>query len=143
MSTLSRRHFGSLLGAAVGAAALARLHGVAPERIVLGCGSSEVLRMADAAFLGPGKTLVAAEPTFEAVLAYARVTSAETVRVPLTAGSDVKPLIEAFRARKILVGRRFAALPTRLRVTIGRPEEMTAFLSALREIVPARPGAAT
>jgi histidinol-phosphate aminotransferase len=292
-------------------AALARLHGVPPERIVLGCGSSEVLRMADAAFLSAGRTLVAADPTFEAVLAYARVTSAEPVRVPLSAdfrhdlpamaaacdartglayvcnpnnptgtivsgaelaafvekvpataailvdeayhhfvedpayrsalglidahpnvvvartfskiygmaglrlgyavasqatakalrahaswgntnaaaltaalaslaepglveeqrqrlngarralcaelardgrrvipseanfvmidvGTDVKPLIEAFRARRILVGRRFDALPTWLRVTIGRPAEMAAFLSALREIAPAR-----
>jgi histidinol-phosphate aminotransferase len=67
------------------ALALARHHGVKPEQIVLGCGSSDVLRMADAAFLGPGRTVVAAEPTFEAVLAYAKVTRAEAVMVPLTA----------------------------------------------------------
>jgi histidinol-phosphate aminotransferase len=65
--------------------ALARDHRVAPEQIVLGCGSGEVLRMADMAFLSPGKTVVAAEPTFEAVLNYARVTRAEGVKVPLDA----------------------------------------------------------
>jgi histidinol-phosphate aminotransferase len=65
--------------------AIAKLHGVAPERIVLGCGSSEILQMADAAFTGPGKMALAAEPTFEAVLNYARVLSAEPVKVPLTA----------------------------------------------------------
>jgi histidinol-phosphate aminotransferase len=65
--------------------ALARDHRVAPEQIVLGCGSGEVLRMADMAFLAPGKTVVAAEPTFEAVLSYARVTRAEAVKVPLDA----------------------------------------------------------
>jgi histidinol-phosphate aminotransferase len=65
--------------------AIARHHGVPPERIVLGCGSSEVLRLCDAAFLGPGRTVVAAEPTFEAVLHYAKVTKAEPVTVPLTA----------------------------------------------------------
>jgi len=64
--------------------ALARAHGVTPDRIVLGCGSSDILRMADAAFLDAGKTVVAAEPTFEAVLAYARVTRAEALKVPLT-----------------------------------------------------------
>ncbi|HEX9186015.1 MAG TPA: aminotransferase class I/II-fold pyridoxal phosphate-dependent enzyme, partial [Vicinamibacteria bacterium] len=37
--------------------AIARHHGVSPERIVLGCGSSEVLRLCDAAFLGPGRTV--------------------------------------------------------------------------------------
>ncbi len=63
---------------------IAKLHRVPPEQIVLGCGSSDVLRMADAAFLAPGKTVVAAEPTFEAVLEYARVTRAEAVKVPLT-----------------------------------------------------------
>ena len=291
--------------------ALARHHGVAPERVVLGCGSSDVLRMAGTAFLGPGRTVLAAEPTFEAVLAYAHVTRAEPVKVPLDAGfrhdldamaracdartglvyvcnpnnptgtivaadalaaflprvpptavvlvdeayhhfvedpahrsaadmldrfpnlvvartfskiygmagmrlgyglaseanatalraraswsnvnaaalaaglasleddglvarqrallnrerrrlcaelerdgrrtipseanfvmvevgTDVRPLIDAFRARRILVGRRFAPMPTWLRVSVGRPAEMDAFLSALREIVPAR-----
>jgi histidinol-phosphate aminotransferase len=65
--------------------ALAAQHQVTPEQIVLGCGSGEVLRMADMAFLAPGKTVVAAEPTFEAVLNYAKVTRAEAVKVPLDA----------------------------------------------------------
>jgi histidinol-phosphate aminotransferase len=65
--------------------ALAELHGVARENILLGCGSTEILRVTDAAFLAPGKNLVVAEPTFEAVLAYARVTKADPVKVPLTA----------------------------------------------------------
>jgi len=56
-------------------------------------------------------------------------------------GSDVKPVIEAFRERKILVGRRFASLPTWLRVSIGTDAEMAAFLEALRGIAPARAAA--
>src|SRR4029434_1978720 len=39
--------------------ALAKLHGVRSENVILGCGSGEVLRMADAAFLGPGKKVIA------------------------------------------------------------------------------------
>jgi histidinol-phosphate aminotransferase len=66
-------------------AALAKHHGVKPEQIVLGCGSSDVLRMADSAFVPAGKTIVAAEPTFEAVLNYAKVTRAEAIKIPLTA----------------------------------------------------------
>ena len=57
--------------------AIARHHGVPAESVVLGCGSSEILRLCDAAFLGPGKMVVAAEPTFEAVLEYAKATKAE------------------------------------------------------------------
>ena len=41
--------------------------------------------MADAAFLGPGKTVVAAEPTFEAVFDSAAASRPESVKVPLTA----------------------------------------------------------
>jgi histidinol-phosphate aminotransferase len=65
--------------------ALAQIHGVARENILLGCGSTEILRVADMAFLGSGKNLVVAEPTFEAVLQYARVTRAQAIKVPLTA----------------------------------------------------------
>jgi histidinol-phosphate aminotransferase len=81
--------------------AIARLHGVGPDRIVLGCGSSEVLRLCDAAFLGPGRTVVVAEPTFEAVLHYAKVTRAEPVTVPLTADfrHDLPALARACDAR--------------------------------------------
>jgi histidinol-phosphate aminotransferase len=65
--------------------ALARLHGVAPEQVLLGCGSGDILRMADGAFLAPDRKVVVAEPTFEAVLAYNRVTRAQPVKVPLDA----------------------------------------------------------
>src|SRR5262249_10178021 len=65
--------------------AIAKSHGVTPDRIVLGCGASEILQMADDAFTGPGKNVVAAEPTFEAVLDFARVLNADGVKVPLTA----------------------------------------------------------
>jgi histidinol-phosphate aminotransferase len=267
--------------------AISKHHGVAPERIVLGCGSSEILQMADSAFTGPGRTAIAAEPTFEAVLNYARVLRAEPVKVPLTAdfrhdlpkmaaackakvpatatvlvdeayhhfvedpryrsacelidkhpnvvvartfskvfgmaglrlgyavgpeakiaemakfatysnanaavlsaalasladpdlvprqkkalndtrrwlveemtkqgrrtipsetnfvmidvGGDVLPVIQAFGKKKILVGRKFPSLPNWLRITIGRPEEMQAFVAGLNEIVPVKKVAA-
>jgi histidinol-phosphate aminotransferase len=65
-------------------AAIAKHHDVAIEQVVLGCGSSEILHMADLAFTGPGRKAVAAEPTFEAVLRFAKVLRAEPVTVPLT-----------------------------------------------------------
>ena len=36
--------------------AIAKLHAVRPENVLLGCGSGEILRMADLAFLGSGRT---------------------------------------------------------------------------------------
>lgn len=64
--------------------AIAAMHRVEPEQVLLGCGSSEILRAADMAFLGGDKTVVAAEPTFDAVLDYARVARGRAVKVPLT-----------------------------------------------------------
>jgi len=71
--------------------ALAKLNGVSRDQILLGDGSSEILKLCAVAFTGPmtnekpaGRgNLVAADPTFEAILAYAKVRNAEVVKVPL------------------------------------------------------------
>lgn len=107
--------------------ALAKLHGVAPENVVLGCGSSEILRIADMAFLGQGKNVVAAEPTFEAVLAYARVTRAEPVKVPLT--PDYRHDLEAMaRACNAQTGLVYICNPNNPTGTIVTREELGSFL---------------
>ena len=109
--------------------ALARLHGVQPENILLGCGSGEILRMADMAFLAPGRTVVAAEPTFEAVLSYARVTRADPVKVPLTADfrHDLPRMAAACDARTGLV---YVCNPNNPTGTIVKREELSAFVAA-------------
>lgn len=53
----------------------------------------------------------------------------------IDAGTDVGPLIKAMRAKNVAVGRRFGAMPNHMRITIGTPEEMKKFVSALREVV--------
>jgi histidinol-phosphate aminotransferase len=47
-------------------AIIAKLHGVAPANVILGCGSGELLRAAVYAFTSPTKAIVAPDPTFEA-----------------------------------------------------------------------------
>ena len=63
---------------------IADLHRVKPEQILLGCGSTDILRMAAFAFLGNGKQLIQASPTFEAIENYARAASSEVISVGLT-----------------------------------------------------------
>jgi histidinol-phosphate aminotransferase len=63
--------------------ALAKRHGVDPSRVLTGCGSGEILHIAAFAFTGPGRKLVIASPTFEAIGTHAEVMQAEVVRVPL------------------------------------------------------------
>ena len=63
---------------------IAAYHKVAADRVLLGCGSTEILRMATCAFLGKGKQLIHASPTFEAIEHYARTVDSQMVEVPLT-----------------------------------------------------------
>jgi histidinol-phosphate aminotransferase len=116
-------------------AALARRHGVGPENIILGCGSGEVLRMADMAFLGPGRCVVAAEPTFEAVLAYARVTRARPVKVPLTADfrHDLPRLAAACPSDAGLL---YVCNPNNPTGTIVTRDAMAAFLGRVPRDIP-------
>ncbi|HSS43715.1 MAG TPA: histidinol-phosphate transaminase [Thermoanaerobaculia bacterium] len=108
--------------------AIAKHHGVKPERIVLGCGSSEILRMADMAFTGPDKTAVVAEPTFEAVLSYAKAIRAEAVKVPLTADfrHDLPKMAQACGERTGLV---YVCNPNNPTGTIATGDELAAFVA--------------
>ena len=63
---------------------IADVHGVKLEQILLGCGSTDILRMAAFGFLGNGKQLIQAAPTFEAIENYARAVSSDVISVPLT-----------------------------------------------------------
>jgi histidinol-phosphate aminotransferase len=53
--------------------AIAKANGLAADRVMLGSGSGEVLRLAVQAFVSPTRHLVAANPTFESPAQYARV----------------------------------------------------------------------
>ena len=64
---------------------------VAAEQVMLGCGSSEILKAVAAAFTGRERKLVLAAPTFEAIGFNARVTGAEIVNVPLDASYAAGP----------------------------------------------------
>jgi histidinol-phosphate aminotransferase len=65
--------------------ALAKLNGVNHDQILLGDGSSEILQLCAGTFTGPTRgNLVAADPTFEAILNNAKINGAEVVKVPLT-----------------------------------------------------------
>lgn len=85
------------------ASELARLHGVEADQLVLGNGSSEILKLCAAAFTGPGRPVVMASPTFEAIGRYTRATGGEVLSVPLTTDHR-HDLI------KMLEGARFAGL---------------------------------
>ena len=63
---------------------LADQHKVTPEQIVLGAGSTEILRIAGSAFLRPGKKLIVASPTYSSLANFAEANGVEAVEIPLT-----------------------------------------------------------
>lgn len=81
--------------------ALAKLNGVSRDQILLGDGSGEILKLCAAAFTGSthGK-LVAADPTFEAILEHAKVSGADVVKIPLTTGNFGHDLPKMMAAAK-------------------------------------------
>jgi histidinol-phosphate aminotransferase len=58
-------------------------HVVKPEQMVVGCGSSDVLRMAASAFLPWGATLITAAPTCDLIAKYGRSKGVTVTEVPL------------------------------------------------------------
>src|SRR5213083_3214920 len=85
---------------------LAKLNGVNHDQILLGDGSGEILKLCAETFTGPQKgKLVAADPTFEAILNNASANGAEVVKVPLTAdfAHDLPKMLAAARGGLIYV----------------------------------------
>jgi histidinol-phosphate aminotransferase len=85
---------------------LAKLNNVNHDQILLGDGSSEILKLCAETFTGKTRgTLVAADPTFEPVLQQAGLNGAEVVKVPLTASfaHDLPKMLAAARRGLIYV----------------------------------------
>jgi histidinol-phosphate aminotransferase len=82
--------------------ALAKHHGLAPDQVVLGAGSSEVLQMAVQAFAGTGAVIVLASPTYEDAPGYASPWQLRVEAVPLRAdwAHDVARMREVAEACK-------------------------------------------
>src|SRR5215471_6400504 len=76
---------------------LAAQYKVDISRVLTGCGSTEILRMAAYAFTGPGRKLVMSAPTFEAIGQYAEVVQAPVVKLPLAANysHDLDAMLKA------------------------------------------------
>ena len=112
-------------------AAVALLQGVQPENITLGCGSTEIMRMAAEACLGAGKTLVAASPTFDFIAHAARLAGAEVRGVPLTSdhAHDLNGMLARSDATTGLV---YICNPNNPTGTLTPKSDLEAFFPKLR-----------
>jgi histidinol-phosphate aminotransferase len=108
------------------AADLARHHNVGTDAVLLGNGSSEILKLCAAAFTGPGRPTVMADPSFEALAIYARAAGVEVVKVPLTA--DYQHDLPKMQAAAGLI---YICNPNNPTATITAKDRLSAFLAGL------------
>ena len=128
---------------------LAKINGVNRDQIILGDGSGEILKICASAFTGPATgsqrpielakptrgpaltfvpgrgTLVAADPTYEAILNHARVNRATVVKVPLNKnfGHDLPRMLVAAREGLIYI-----CNPNNPTASITPKDEMRGFI---------------
>jgi len=107
--------------------ALAKLHGVTAERILLGNGSGEILKVAAAALTGVGRRLVLADPTFEAIARHASVNRAEVSKIPLTA--DYRHDLAKMRAAASDAGLIYICNPNNPTASLTPKAELRAFIA--------------
>jgi len=109
---------------------IAGLHRVSPEHVVLGCGSSEILRMAIAAFVGPHRKLIAALPTFESIGGWAQRAGATVVGVPVNRDytHDLNGMLARIDAETSLV---YICNPHNPTGRVTRRQDLEAFLRKL------------
>jgi histidinol-phosphate aminotransferase len=111
---------------------IASTHKVKPEYVLLGCGSTEILRAVACAFLGNSKQLVQASPTFEAIGYYARAVGAEVASVPLTSAfaHDLDAMLMHVSASTGLV---YICNPNNPTASLTPRKDLEAFIDKLPE----------
>jgi histidinol-phosphate aminotransferase len=109
---------------------VATTHGVGRAQIVLGCGSSELLRMAATAFSGPGRKVVLAHPTCDLMSESARRAGADVIAVALR--SDHAHDLDAMLARVDgTVGLVYLCNPNNPTGTLTRRADLERFVARL------------
>jgi len=114
--------------------AVAASLGVRPSQVTLGCGSSEILDVAAAAFLGPGRALVTAMPTFELLSGRAAMWGAQVVDVPVDAELRLDLAQMAQRARG--AGLIYICNPNNPTGTVQGAADIEAFVTAALQTEP-------
>jgi histidinol-phosphate aminotransferase len=110
---------------------LAAMRGVKPEQVLLGCGSTEIIKLAVSAFTSPGRGLVMAAPTFEAAEIHARAVGTPVVHVPLARdySHDLGAMLTAATSKG--AGLVYICNPNNPTASLTRRKDLEAFIAKL------------
>ena len=117
---------------------IASLHGVQPENILIGAGSSEILNVFAATFLHGGKAVVGVEPTFSSVYRFATGIKADSITLPLLEDyrQNISAMIEATRSNYRRVGFVYMCNPNNPTGVVVTKQEIRQLLDGIPEDVP-------
>ena len=118
--------------------AIAEHHKVKPENVLLGCGSSEILKVVDDAFLPDHKLVVGVEPTYNTVYQYATNSKAKAIATPLTKTYDanIKEIIRVTKANARDVGMVYLCNPNNPTGRIVPKDEIKLLLESIPGDIP-------
>jgi len=118
--------------------AIAEHHGVKPENVLLGAGSTEVLCIAGDTFLAEGRKVIGAEPTFDGVYQHATGLKADAIRVPLRADfqQDIPSMIQAAKDHAREIGLIYLCNPNNPTGAIVTKDEIKQLLDGVPENIP-------
>lgn len=114
--------------------ALAKKHGVKPENIVLGCGSTQILRTVTHVFTAKDKPLVATIPTYEECADYATLMGHRVIGVDLD--SQFQPDLDKFAAAAKGAGLVFYCNPSNPSSTFVGASATTDFIAKVNSQSP-------
>ncbi len=115
-------------------AAIAKVHGIKPENVILGCGSGELLRAAVNGFTSKERALVSPEPTFEAPANWAKFIGVPVVAPKVTASLhlDLDAMADGARAAGLV----FFCNPNNPTATVHGKDAVAAFVNRVNTTSP-------
>jgi histidinol-phosphate aminotransferase len=118
--------------------AIAKLHGVKTENILLGAGSGEILDVVGTTFCDNGKKVVGVEPSYSQVYQHVTGVRGAAIELPLRAdyGQDIPALIEATKTHYRDVGFVYLCNPNNPTGRIVTKSEVKELLDGLPEDMP-------
>jgi histidinol-phosphate aminotransferase len=117
---------------------IARHHGVKPENVVLGSGSTEILEIVADAFLQDRKKVIGADPTFHSVFEFATGQRARSIKLPLTSDfkQDIPAIIRTAKENATDVGFIYLCNPNNPTGAIVSQSEIKQLLDGIPENIP-------
>jgi histidinol-phosphate aminotransferase len=117
---------------------IATYHGVDPDNVLLGAGSTEILEAADMAFLAGRKKAVGVEPTFSTVYEFAIGLSAGAIRLPLLPdhNADIPALIKTTCENQSDVGFVYLCNPNNPTGVVVKKQQIKQLVEGIPEHIP-------